>query len=79
MLAIFSEIVAVVIILLVIPATNATSERTFSALHRMKTYLRSTMTQTRRNNTGLDKQKNQRKIVNIFIPISLNICNEPSH
>ena len=36
-------------ILLVIPATNATSERTFSALRRVKTYLRSTMTQTRMN------------------------------
>ena len=32
---------------------------------------------------GLDKQKNQRKIVNIFLPISFNICfgcsKEPSH
>ena len=39
-----------VIILLGIPPANATSERTFSALHRVKTYLRSTMTQTRMNN-----------------------------
>ena len=39
-----------IIILLVIPAANATSERTFSALRRVKTYLRSTMTQTRMNN-----------------------------
>ena len=53
MLAIYSEIVALVIILLVIPATHATSERTFSALpylRRVKTYLRITMTQTRINN-----------------------------
>ena len=34
-------------ILLVIPATNATSERSFSALRRIKSYLRSTMTQDR--------------------------------
>ena len=50
MRAIYSEIVTLVIILLVIPAANATSERTFSALRRVKTYLRSTMTQTRMNN-----------------------------
>ena len=49
MRAIYSEIVSLVIILLVIPATNATSERTFSALHRVKTYLRISMTQTRLN------------------------------
>ena len=33
-----------------IPAANATSERTFLALRRVKTCLRSTMTQTRMNN-----------------------------
>ena len=32
------------------PATNATSERSFSALRRVKNYLRSTMTQQRLNN-----------------------------
>src|SRR5207302_1351065 len=37
-------------LLLVLPATNATSERSFSALRRIKTYLRSTMTQARLNN-----------------------------
>ena len=50
MRAIYSEIVTLVTILLVNPATNATSERTFSALRRVKTYLRSTMTQTSMNN-----------------------------
>ena len=50
MRAIYSEIVTLVTILLVIPATNTTSERTFSAMRRVKTYLRSTMTQTRTNN-----------------------------
>ena len=42
---IYSEIVT-----LVIPAANATSERTFSVLLRVKTNLRSTMNQTRINN-----------------------------
>ena len=36
-------------LLLILPATNATSERSFSALRRIKTYLRSTMTQARLN------------------------------
>jgi len=31
------------------PATNAVSEQSFSALRRIKMYLRSTMTQTRLN------------------------------
>ena len=36
-------------ILLVTPATNCTSERSFSALRRIKTYSRSTMSQARLN------------------------------
>ena len=36
-------------IIIVMPATNAISERSFSALRRMKTWLRSTMNQTRLN------------------------------
>ena len=51
MRAFYSEIVTLFIILLVIPAANAPlTERTFSALRRVKTYSRSTMTQTRMNN-----------------------------
>lgn len=45
-----SEVCKLLTILLVIPASNAVSERSFSALRRVKTYLRSTMTQTRMNN-----------------------------
>ena len=37
-------------LVLVMPATNATSERSFSALRRVKGYLRSTMSQQRLNN-----------------------------
>ena len=36
-------------LLIIMPATNATSERSFSALIRIKTYLRSTMSQARLN------------------------------
>ena len=37
-------------LLLILPATNSTSERSFSALRRIKSYLRSTMSQARLNN-----------------------------
>ena len=45
----FSEVVMAVRLLLVLPATNAVSERSFSTLRRVKTYLRSVMTQERLN------------------------------
>ena len=49
MRTIYSQIVRLIKLLIVMPATNATSERSFSALRRVKTYLRSTMTQQRLN------------------------------
>ena len=45
-----SEVCTLFHIILVMPATNAVSERSFSALRRVKSYLRSTMTQRRLNN-----------------------------
>ena len=44
-----NEVVTVMKLLLVMPATNATSERSFSAMRRVKSYLRSTMGQERLN------------------------------
>ena len=44
-----SEVIKVAKILLVMPATNAISERSFSAMKRVKTYLRSTTTDNRMN------------------------------
>ena len=44
-----SQLCKLLRLVLVMPATNATSERSFSALRRIKTYLRSTMTQARLN------------------------------
>ena len=40
-------------ILATIPATSCSAERSFSALRRLKTYLRSTMGQKRLNNIAL--------------------------
>lgn len=48
--ALLSEVCTLVSLVLVMPATNAVSERSFSSLRRIKSYLRSTMTQTRLNN-----------------------------
>ena len=44
-----NQIVILAKLILVMPATNSTSERSFSAMRRLKTYLRSTMTQERLN------------------------------
>ena len=44
-----NEVVTVMKLVLVMPATNATSERSFSAMRRVKSYLRSTMGQERLN------------------------------
>ena len=45
----YSEVCTVVRLILVMPASNAISERTFSVMRRVKTYLRSTMNQSRLN------------------------------
>ena len=50
-LAIYSEVITLLKLILVNPSTNAVSERTFSAMRRIKTYLRSTMSQSRLNAT----------------------------
>ena len=48
------------------PATNAASERSFSAMRRLKTYLRSTMHQSRLNHIML-LNINKEKIDNLNI------------
>lgn len=47
--ALFPDIVKLLQILLTIPVSTASAERSFSALRRLKTYLRSTMAQERLN------------------------------
>ena len=65
--SLFNEITTLLKLLLVLPATNATSERSFSALKRIKTALRSTMSQTRMNSLMLlhvHKEKNDKLLTN---------------
>ncbi len=47
--SLIDEVCLVFKLLLVMPATNYTSERSFSALRRIKSYLRSTMTEAHLN------------------------------
>ena len=47
--ALIDQVSKLMQIILVMPATNASSERSFSALRRVKSYLRSTMLQERLN------------------------------
>ena len=54
-----SEVCTLLKLILVIPATNAVSERTFSTLRRVKSYLRSTMSQSRLNHLILLKVHSQ--------------------
>ncbi len=51
--SIFSEVCRLAHLILVMPATNAVSERSFSAMRRLKTYLCSTMCQGRLNHVML--------------------------
>ena len=47
--AFFKQVCWIVRLILVVPSTNASSERSFSTMKRLKTYLRSTMGQSRLN------------------------------
>lgn len=70
----FSEFVKVLKLFFTIPITSCTSERSFSNLRRLKTYLRTTMTQARLNDCivlncyrDLLKEVDHNIIANIFI------------
>ncbi|KAK2550816.1 Zinc finger MYM-type protein 1 [Acropora cervicornis] len=55
-----SEIITICNLLLVNPATSAAGERSFSSARRLKTWLRSTMTQTRFSNLAILNTHKQR-------------------
>ena len=50
---IFGQVETLVRLLLVVPASSAEAERSFSALRRLKTWLRASMTQTRLNSVAI--------------------------
>ena len=56
----FSEVCTLAWLILVMPATNAASEHSFSTMRRLKTYLQSTVSQNRLNHLmllNINKQK----------------------
>lgn len=53
MRGLFDQVESLVRLLLVIPVSSAEAERSFSALRRLKTWLRTTMTQVRLNNLAV--------------------------
>ena len=57
----FSEVCLLARLIIVMPASNAVSERSFSAMRRLKTYLRCTMRQSRLNHLLL-LNLNQKKV-----------------
>ena len=73
-LDLYSQIVIVLKLVLVLPASNCTLERSFSAIKRIKTYLRTTMSQKRLNwlmILHVHKERtdnlNIERIVNLFV------------
>ena len=56
-LSLISQVQRLMQLLLVMPATNASSERSFSALRRVKNYLRATMSQERLMTLHVHKNK----------------------
>ena len=66
--AILSEISTVLKLILVLPATDAPSERVFSSLKRIKTYLRNSMSRARLNHLMLNAHEysQRRNRSNVF-------------
>ena len=72
----FSQVFIVMKPLLVMPATDACSERSFSTLRRLKTHLRTTMTQQRLNDLLLlhihkseTDSMDLTEVANEFVPV----------
>ena len=62
-----SQVCRLLQLVLVMPATNATSERSFSALRRVKSYLRSTMGQERLNSLLMLHVHKDLRVANSFV------------
>ena len=78
--SLYSQVVVLVTLVLVMPATNATSERSFSCLRRIKSYLQSTMTQLRLNSTMvLHVHKNLTDNLNLIEVANDFVANKQEH
>jgi len=73
----FTEVHHLLCLYLTVPMTSATAERTFSTLRRLKSYLRSTMTQKRLNHVILHTHKEQTDELDLIdIAKTFVSCNE---
>ena len=75
----FSEVVVVAKFIYVMPAANATSERSFSALRRIKTYLRNSMSQERLNNVMLLQVHKQKTDELVLEDVAQDFVNDNEH
>lgn len=71
----FPEVIKVINLHAVVPATSATAERTFSCLRRLKTWLRSTMSQSRLNHLAVlhtyrDMEPQLTKVLSHFVGLN---------
>ena len=77
--ALIDQVCNLMRLILVMPATNATSERSFSALRRVKSYLRSTMLQERLNYLHVHKDRTDmlclKSAINNFVGDSVHRSN----
>ncbi len=74
-----SQVCSLVSQILVMPATNAISERSFSSLKRVKSYLWSTMTESRLNNSMMLHTHKERTDSLSLISIANNFVDLSDH
>ncbi|KAK3909288.1 Zinc finger MYM-type protein 1 [Frankliniella fusca] len=76
----FSQLEDLLILLLVVPVSAATAERTFSMIRRLKTYLRSTMGQARLNHLALlTVYKERDDLLNVYRLMQIFVKNYLRH
>ena len=76
----YSQAVVLATLILGMPTTNAASERSFSALKRIKNYLRATMSQTQLNSLMLlHVHKDMTDKLNLCHVANTFVSNRPEH
>jgi len=74
--AMFQQVETLVRLLLVVPASSAEAERSFSALRRLKTWLRTTITQSRLNHICVLHVHNELVDTAVFLDVAKDFVNK---
>lgn len=74
-----SQVIRLMELIVIAPATNASSERSFSSLRRIKSYLRSTMTQERLNHVMVINVHKERTDAISSIDIAKDFISQSAH